>query len=185
MFEPAVHARIEHIADADRCEFITPNGPCPYKKVEGASRCELHAANNDERDLAHKARRIYLAAQWQAQIGTFATPDEIKNLRQEIGILKLTLMKMMSACQTDQDLLMRSSSISELVVKIGKVVETAHKMDVITGRMLDKEQLASFGQRVIELVSNFVKDPDLLSQFAKALVDEIKRTGTEELAARQ
>jgi hypothetical protein len=185
MFEPALHERVEDQADSERCDYMTKMGQCPYKRVAGTARCELHAYHTSESHLKIQAHRIYLAAQWHAQIGQFATPDEIKNLRQEIGILKLMLMKIMSSCQSEADLLMRSSSISELILKIGKVVETAHKMDTLTGKMLDKEQLVIFGQKVISLVSEFITDPDVLKKFAHALVDEIKQTGNTELANRQ
>lgn len=181
MFEPAVHERMtKDDSELERCDYMTSNGQCPYKRVAGTNRCEIHAYHNNQQTLQTQARRIYLAAQWAAQTGPFETPEQVKNLREEIGILKLTLMKIMQSCKSDQDLLMRSSSISELVVKIGKVVETAHKMDLAYGKLLDKEHLTAFGTKVIDLVSQFIKDPDVLKKFAHALVDEIKRTGTEE-----
>jgi hypothetical protein len=184
MLEPAKHERAPYPEHPDRCTAQAGHTQCPYLKVPGTDVCEIHAYHNRQRVSLTQNRKIYLAAQWQADAGPFADSDEIKSLRQEIGILRLLLFRMMESCKSPNDLLMRHSSISELILKIQKVVEACHKLEAASGGLLDKDHLSSFGLTVINLVSTYINDPDTLRKFAGALVEEIKKIGQPDYANR-
>ena len=176
------HQRVA-VDDARRCQAVGKNGQCRMIAVEGSDKCVAHGGFHKAKALKERALRELLAAEWRAGVGTLADSDDVKSLKTEIGILRLLLVKIMNSCKSDQDLLMRSGSISDLVVKVQKVVESCHRLDQAWGQLLDKTQLAVFGQTVIQLVAeslsmaNIPNCEDILQMFARRLVEEIKKTG--------
>lgn len=180
MVEPSEHIRVERPDDPERCERMHVQGQCSYKRIPGSPFCAQHTSGQAHAAHEKTAARHYLAAQWRAQVGTFADDDKIKSLRTEIGILRLLLQKTMERCRSDNDLLMRSSSIGELILKIEKLVVSCHKLDTNLGETLDKGQLSLFGNTIIAIVSEFINDPQVLGKFAERLVKAIKDLGSAE-----
>lgn len=160
-----------------QCQAVGKIGQCRLVSVTGSDKCIAHGGFHQAKSVKEQAMRHYLAAQWRATVGDMADSDDLKSLKTEIGILRMILIKIMNSCKTDQDLMMRSGTISDLVVKVQKVVESCHRLDQAWGQLLDKTQLAVFGQTIITLVAQFIHDPEVLQQFAAALVQEIKNTG--------
>lgn len=163
-----------------RCQATIGSGQCPYEAMEDLQVCPMHGHNVQSNQRLEQAKRTYTAAKWKAQIGEFADSNNLKSLREEIGVLRLLLQEKLQGCATTNDLLLQSSSISELVLKISKLVSDCHRLDTSLGVMLDKTQLDLFGQRVIQIISECVTDPELMQIIATKMVHEIKNTGTPE-----
>jgi hypothetical protein len=89
----------------------------------------------------------------------------------------------MEMCKTPNDLLMRSSTIFDMLGRIEKLVLACNTLDLKLGVMLDKVQLNIFGRQVVELVSEFIDDPIKLQKFANRLVQIIQMAGTLESRA--
>jgi hypothetical protein len=90
----------------------------------------------------------------------------------------LLLTKIIGNCHSDNDLLLRSSTISEMVMKIDKLVRSCNKLDKSMGKMVNKQQLTEFGQVVIVLVAKYLPNPELLRIFADEMTEAIKMAGS-------
>src|SRR2546421_361414 len=88
--------------------------------------------------LLKPGTKIHDIAKWQTRLDEFADNDKIKSLREEIGVLRILLEETMSRCHDTNELLLYSNKISELVIKIEKVVASCHRLENATGMLLDK-----------------------------------------------
>lgn len=177
---PADFNPYERVPDGDprQCDAIAGSKKCCLIKYPNSEFCIAHGGIRDADHAAEEAKKTYLACQWQAQIGVFAQDPQLKSLTREIGVLRLLLTKIIGNCHSDNDLLLRSSTISEMVMKIDKLVSSCNKLDKSMGSMLNKEQLAEFGQVVIVLVAKYLPEPELLRIFAEEMTEAIKMAGS-------
>lgn len=119
------------------------------------------------------ATRQYKLLKWQERVSQFAEHSEAKNLRDEIGILRMMLEERLNMCTDSQELMMHSSVISSLVEKIERTVLSCHKLEDSMGSLLDKSILIQFADRVISIVSEV---------FANATPEQMTRLGLQVVA---
>jgi hypothetical protein len=176
MFDAEIDKRCE-AGHPNQCQMSTATGQCRFEAIEGTSFCRRHGGHHRHKSNMQAAEREYIAAQWRAQVGVFADSPDIKSLRTEIGVLRMMMIKHLNSCKSDQDLMMRSSSIADLATKVEKAVTACDRLDNRLGRTLDKAQLLIFGQQVITLVSKYLESPDSIREFASELVQAIEDAG--------
>ena len=164
--------------DPSRCQSSGHGGQCTYKSVPGQSYCPRHMAST-EYLAAKKAANQYRLQQYQERMVEFATNSELKNLRAEIGILRITLEETINLCGSDKNkLLCYAGKISDLVMKISLLVKTCQRLDVQMGSMLDRDKVMLIGQKIVEIVSEIVPDPEVLDELGGKLVAAIVEIAT-------
>jgi hypothetical protein len=173
MLDPSKHLRIEHEDDPERCNAIAGSHQCYYKQVPGSNFCDMHGGNTARQQLDQASLKMYRLALWQAEVGQFSGHANLKSLREEIGILRMLMQTKLNQCKDAQDLMLRSSSLSELAMKITKVVEACDRIDARVGKLIDRDQILQLGEEIIKLVSTVITEPDKLQIFAKQLVNLI------------
>jgi hypothetical protein len=177
---PADFDPYERVPDGDprQCDAIAGSKKCSLIRYPNSQYCIAHGGIRDADKAAEEAKKIYLASQWQREIGIFSQDPQLKSLTREIGVLRLLLTKIIGNCQTENDLLLRSSTISEMVMKIDKLVGSCDRLDKSMGKMVNKQQLTEFGQVVIVLVAKYLPNPELLRVFADEMTEAIKMAGS-------
>jgi hypothetical protein len=164
------HKLIRVEADAkDRCQGSCALGQCPYQASPGSKYCPRCGGNSQRDEQKAQSIRNYRLTQFHARVGEFADNDQIKSLREEIGILRMTLETILNRCQTDMEVILFSNKISDTVIKIEKLVATCHKLETATGQTMDQAKALHFAGTVVEVISRHVKDPEILA----AISDEI------------
>lgn len=162
--------------DPRRCQFIDPTGQCRYIQKDGASYCEIHAQSNGREKRFHLAR--YRLQQYQERVGEFANDDEIKNLREEIGIMRMTLEQIITQCKSANDLLIRSDKISNMVGQIQRLVETAQKLEERNNNLLDRKIVIIIADSIVTLIGNYIKDPDQLNEIGSKICESIENAAS-------
>jgi hypothetical protein len=170
--DPTIPEKVTNPFDPDRCQGNTnfqgrDIGQCEFKAVPGTSYCKYHAhpirgANSEE-------QRNYQLSRYRARVNSFADNPQVKSLREEIGILRLLLETTLNQCADASDLERRSHSISELVLRIEKLVKTCHQLETSTGRLLDRSQLLIVAEKIVTIVATHVKDPNTSERIADAV----------------
>lgn len=155
-----VFERVIDDNDPDRCQAVGKHGQCPYKKVPGTNGCPRHGGNKAIEAKNNEAVRTYRLAMWQQRVNEFADDGKIKSLREEIGITRLLLEAQMNACTNNTELLINSHKISDLVMKLDKLVTSCHAMEMKMGMLLDRNAILQLGSVVVEIISEFVIDSD-------------------------
>lgn len=177
----------EKIKDGDpnQCQATTAQGQCPFRAVgtlnqqtgiwDGAKYCPRHGGNSGDAKQAKSEHRQYLSAMWQERIGFQADHPKIKSLREEIGILRMTLESKLNLCRDETELQMRAQSITELVREISKVVKTCHVLDRDMNTLLDKTQALEWVQELVTLIAQYVPEESTLADISKAMIDSLER----------
>jgi hypothetical protein len=153
--------------DAERC---TSNSVCPYKKEPNLQFCKLHgnlSAYHQNNRNVHALR----LAKWQERVEQLKESPEVKSLRGEIGVLRLLLEGTISRCADDAELLLSSGKISDLVVKLEKLVGSCHKIESTVA--IDKSTLIQFAGSVIQIITNHVTDPDVIRKVSEDILKEL------------
>jgi len=139
--------------DPERCQAITAYGQCLNKAVPGGKNCLAHGGNKQLEKQRKESLRNYQLGKFQAALEKQATSPNIKCLRDEIAILRILMQEKFNKCNDATDLILQSGPISDLVLKIDKVVTSCHKLEGSMGQLLDKTAILQFANEVIKIIA--------------------------------
>ena len=144
--------------DPDRCQAVLANGQCRNKVVVAkdgskSSFCPRHGGNRHANTVEKASLNNYQLGVWQARIERGVSSPTVKNLRDEIAILRMTLEARLADCKTPNDLLLHSGPIGDMILKIEKVVSSCHKLEKGMNQVLDRSTILNFGGRVIQIIT--------------------------------
>jgi hypothetical protein len=115
---------------------------------------------NQARDRAQDLRK-YNLTKYNARIQAQANHPAIKSLRDEVGILRMVLETQLDRCHTDDDLILKSATIGDLVLKIEKLVSSCHRLEELTNQVLDKATVAQMMDEIIQVIAEAVPETEL------------------------
>jgi len=177
--------KMEFEEDPERCQGRCANGQCPNKglrKSDGTVYpfCKVHGGYSSEASENKENYRNYQLTKFQARLQRHATSPQIKNLRDEVGILRMMLEEKLNHCSDANDLIMQSGAISDLVLKIEKLVGSCHKLEGSMNQLLDKQAILQFASEVITEISTEIRDAVVLDRITGKLMAAIGRIGIDE-----
>lgn len=159
--------------DPRRCKCQLNGGAqCPYLSIENGDRCPMHAAATNHLVIQEQSRN-YRLTKWQQRLNEFADHDKVKSLREEIGILRILLEETMAKCNDADDLMMYSGKITDVVMKIEKVVSSCHRLEASTGLLIDKTAILSLGSAVVEIIVKYITDEAKIKLISDDIVTAI------------
>ena len=160
--------------DPQRCQGIIPShGQCVNKAAEGSSFCLAHGGNRAPQSAEKVSLRNYRLGRFQASLQRHADSPAIKSLRDEIGILRILMEEKINRCTDVADLLLISGPLSDLVMKIDKVVTSCHKLENSMGQLIDQQAILQFANSVIGIVGSHIHDPDVLGTIGDEILTAI------------
>jgi hypothetical protein len=166
--------------DPDRCNGPSKtHGQCPFKAAQGSKYCPRHGGNKAIE--AQKSDNIYQyrLGKYQARHREFTSDPQIKNLRQEIGVLRMLLEEVFSYIEvaaTKDDrvtLLITMPRIQSLITTIGDLVMKCDKIETKMGQTLDRASIMNIGSMIINVISQHVSDETVLDTIASEIVEAI------------
>lgn len=146
--------------DPNRCQGMAGAGQCKFKAMDGSQYCPMHGGVPAQLAQAKKDVRNLLITRYHSELKRLGDSDHIMSLRDEIGLLRMMMERILNNCRGDADLLIYSSQLADLTMKVSKVVTDCHKIEERTGNLLSREVLGAFALSVIELINEHVSDPD-------------------------
>lgn len=155
------HCTIEKATDpADQCQAVNHIGQCQNKKVVGCDFCYSHGGNGFIKKQEEQALNNYRLNKFHARLKEMRSSSTIKDLRDEIGILRLMLEERFNSFANSNEMILQSGAIGDLVMKIEKLVTSCHKLDEKTKMVVDKATVITIAEQLIASVSKNVKDSD-------------------------
>lgn len=158
--------------DPKRCQAVCKSGQCPYFAMEGSKNCPMHSGSAQQNFNNQEAVRLYRLTQWRDRVNEHADHDKVKSLREEIGILRVVLEQVINGCKNNIDLLMNSNKISDLIIKIEKLVSSCHRLEQSTGMLLDRQAALHMASVIVTIIADHVEDPEAVD----IISNEIMRT---------
>lgn len=154
----------------DQCQEREKSGPCKYKKVPGYDRCPKHSRQLVNQDKKERLRNYRLTQWQQQQVDQFVDNTQIKSLREEIGILRMTLQETLNSCKDTEDLLLYAPRIQGIVKDITNVIKTCHQLEYATGNLLDKNSILQIAGSILEIITQHVQDPLIIDQLGNEII---------------
>ena len=168
--------KYERVEDTDprRCQANDRRGQCHLARLPESEYCVLHGGNRATEQAEKKRIRQYRLAKWQERVNDFAESSELKSLREEIGILRMTLEHVLNTrCKTVDDLLIYSPQVGDMVMKINTVVTSCHKLEANMGQHLDKQQIINFASELVGVVANVLDGDELKISIVVDKIEEV------------
>ena len=138
--------------EEERCQYAA----CKHKKHGLADYCTHHGGAAADAQKQVKAANAYRLNVFQARVDELSLDPNIKNLRGEIGILRLLIETKLNNCKDDYDLMLQSSGIAMMITQANSLVTSCHRIETLTGALLDKQSLAEFATRVVAIITEEV-----------------------------
>jgi hypothetical protein len=117
---------------------------------------------------------MYYLKKWKERVDALSNSPSIKDLTQELGIMRMMLEEILNDCNDVQDLLRHSARVTSTVDKIQKLVETLDKIE--SKSALQPAQLAHLANQWVQIINIHVKDPMVLEQLSDDLLKTIEAT---------
>lgn len=161
--------------DPNRCQAVLKSHQCTLKAVPGSSFCPSHGGNTGALKQKAEEVRNYRLTKFHAQLQRHGTSNHIKDLRDEIGILRMLVEERLNQCQDTTDLMLHSSVVSDLVMKVEKLVTSCNRAELQLNEVLDKTQAIQFAKEIIEVVASKIEDEDVLADISDEIIKRLAR----------
>ena len=162
--------------DPNRCQGSTAFGQCNKYAIEGTDRCPMHSGAKAIKD--RNAVSGYQLTKWRNRLDRLASTEGVRSLRDEIGILKMTLEALANRCNDDDDLIEKASGLTHLVEKIEKVVLSCHRLEKTTGMMLDKTAALQIAANICDIVAEEITDPGQIERITDKIIERVLNVET-------
>jgi len=145
-----------------------------YKVVEGTNACPRHGGPSHAQNHKVEAANQYRVEVWQRRLNEFGNVNEIKSLRDEIGVLRLLMEETLKRCENAGDLLMFSARIQSIASDIQRLVTACDRLEKSMGEMMDKPTALKFAGTLMEIVSSEVNDSEALERISYRILEEMR-----------
>lgn len=168
-----------------QCNFLSLAGMCvaghvedtdpdfvPSSEIKLCPKHGAHMINQKHRAAYHD----YQLQVWQRRVSEFAESDQVKSLRGEIGILRMIIETVLNMCNNNQELMIYSTKIADLVIKCEKLVTRCESIENKSSMLMDKSAALAYGGKVIDIIGRHVDDPEVIEKISNDLIDALKET---------
>ena len=140
----------------------------------------MHGGNKQIASQEAKSLRNYQLTCFRAKLERHSTSDNIKSLRDEIGILRMVLETRLNQCENEMDLLLHSGPISDMVLKIDRL-NSCHKLEGLMGQLLDKTAIIQFANVVIDIIGEEIADQSAINRIADRIIAGMQENSSESI----
>lgn len=162
--------------DPKRCQATGQEGQCPFLAEGDTKNCLRHQGGNK---TTNASVRKYMVAKWQESINFQADHPEIKNMNEDIGILRMLVKARLESCTDDTMLNMNAGPLINLIEKISVVNDKWHKIQMQTNTVMDKNQALDFINKLSNIVGESLADlpdaTDRLKKIADQMYSELQQ----------
>jgi hypothetical protein len=152
---------------SDLCQAIYRGGPCPFQAEEHTDRCRIHAGIHLVNKYHEEQKYMLRAAKWSARINELANDDQVKTLREEIGVTRMLLEETLNKCTDETELLMYSASILSIVDHIRVLVVNCTRLEDRLGMVLDKSTVLNIAEQISQILTEFIPSDKIIEVSAK------------------
>lgn len=154
----------------NRCQGKDQFGQCLYLAVPGCTNCGRHGGVKQAQSIEKKKLHDYNLQKWQVRVNEFAASERVTTLHGEIGILRMTLEQTLNSITDERDLMLYASRISDLVMKIERLVVSMDRLEMKSGNLLSKSALLSVAEQVVDVLTREIKDDDTIERINEQII---------------
>lgn len=133
------------------CQAKNKDGlTCNRPVIENSPFCTYHSPRLPAPTIYDWAKTEYLRS-LATRIEDFKDTRTF-NLREEIGILRVILERLLASVEDDPTLLLRSSEIQQTILTIERLLKTTHEMERQSGTLLTREEVREIATTLLTIL---------------------------------
>jgi hypothetical protein len=170
--EQADIKRVPYPEHPNRCQANIKHGQeqCMNFAVEGGKYCIMHGGNAILNSRQKASTDLYRIERYKNRIKDLTTHEEARSLHNEIALLRMLLEEQVNRCSDSHDLVMQAQHISDLILKIDRVVTSMHKMEEKIGNYVSKTAILDFAKKVINVITSHVSDAGVIDAISNDIM---------------
>ncbi len=186
MLDHKVVEKVDRPDDPRRCQGVVPTGQCNNLKVEGSNYCLAHGGASTIKKQEAESLYRFRVDKYRNRINEIAKSSNIKSLREEIGVLRMLLEERMNSIGDDLgQLMLNSGELSEMVVKIDKLVNSCHNLESKLGVMIDKTTLLNLTEQIVKIIGDEIKSLEQSDEILDRISSQILSVMNEQVGEDQ
>lgn len=143
--------RVTEPDDPSRCTSTDQFGQCWNVAAPGHKFCPTHQGRNLAR--AEEVRQYQLTdARLRQRLAAKSEHEEIKSLRDEIGLTRILIETLMNNCKDEIQLLAACGQFNQLALTLERLIKTSHQMEQSLGTLLSKPTIIVLGQDIVKVL---------------------------------
>jgi hypothetical protein len=160
--------RVEYPDHPNRCQGLTnhpenPGGQCSYLAEEGKNYCILHGGVSNG---TNSSLNLYRVRKFEKRLKDFTTANGARGIDEELAIMRMVLEEVLNKCDTEMELLLFSTKISELVGDIRNLVMAADRLASKRGMLIGRAEGMVIAGQVVTIISKYISDEIILGKIA-------------------
>lgn len=175
---PDFEAKWERIKDEDdprRCQYIKPSqGQCYNVRVEHSQYCPAHGGNKAFDAAKRKQLRNYRLSKFHQRIQELGDSDGVISLRDEVAILRILIEEKINRCDSDHDMILMSGPLSDLIMKVEKVVSSCNRLESKLGEHLNKTKVLQYAQMIVQIIAKHVDDDKVIEAINEDIFESLQ-----------
>jgi hypothetical protein len=172
--------RVTDPTDPRRCQAPDATGQCWGVKLEGLDYCVIHAGAH--RPPEEGLRQYLLTkAHDRARLAMLADHDDLKSLRDEIGLTRMMIEELWNSAQSAAERLNVFGRVRLHIADLEKLVKTCNQIEERLGTLLAKPTLLRVGQQIcnalvkrLDGVPNYAQLVDILEADVISIIQEAR-----------
>ena len=159
--------------DPRRCQGVNSRGQCTNKAMDNSDFCPAHGGNRGRDTAKKKELRNYRLAKFNSRLVELGNSDGVISLRDEIAVLRMMIEEKLNSCVDTHQLMMMSGPLSDLIMKVEKLVTSANRLESKLGSLLDKAKVLQFAQMIVQIIGQHVTDEEILETIAEEILSAL------------
>lgn len=140
----------------DQCQDVSRGRQCPNEAVVGFNRCDVHLQKNQRH--RYDRHMYHLKQAQQERLAQFKGHDESRSLQNEIALTRSMIQTIYDGINSDTDMLANVPALSELFLKLERLLKTSHQIEKETGALLGKDVVILLSQELFQIISEELKE---------------------------
>jgi hypothetical protein len=154
--------------------------------MEGSQYCFIHSGTVD-RSHEREVRMYQLAeVKNRERLSNFADDNQIKSLREEIGLCRLLIEKRVNLIKDDADLIASCGALNQLFLTLERLIKSCHGLDISLGELLSKETVMQLAQRLVAIIMEELSEVEgheaIIDRIVSRMTPTISHANNETLA---
>ncbi len=116
---------------------------------------------------------MYHLQQWKKRVDQFSGHADIKNLNEEVGIIRMMLEETLNKCEDSDGLLQHAGRITAMIDKVQTLIATKDKME--SRAALAPELLSRLAAEWVQIICIYVTDEKQLEELSGRLTHSLEQ----------